>query len=114
MFAESVAPLGEPCFAANENTDLFELAFSKIERQQFDTRFLAIGRSANDADKFVEVCKCDQIASESFCALFCLPQFKAGAAQHYFAAMFDVGGVCFLERKQFRPAVIDRQHCDRE
>src|SRR4051794_23430855 len=103
MFAESVAPLGEPRFAANENADLFELAFSKIERQQFDPRFVAIGRSANDTDEFVEVCQSDQIAFESFRALFRLPQFKAGASQHYFAAMFDVGGVCFLERKQFRP-----------
>ena len=87
---------------------------SEIERQQFDPRFVAIGRSANDADEFVEVCQRDEIAFESFRALLRLPQFKAGAAQDHFAAMFDVGGVRFLERKQFRPAVIDRQHVDRE
>ena len=87
---------------------------SEFEREQFDPRFVAIGRSANDADEFIEVRQRDQITFESFRALFGFAQFKARAAKHHFAAMFDVSRVRFLEGKQLRPAMIDRQHVDRE
>src|SRR6266566_4655488 len=99
---------------ADENADLLDLLFGKLEREQLDSGLVAIGRSANDADEFVEVGERDEITFEGFGAFFGFAQFEAGPSQYHFAAMLDVSGVGFLERKQFWPAVIDRQHDDRE
>ena len=93
---------------------MLDLSFGEFECEQFHARFVAIGRSANDADEFVEIRQRDQITFERFRALFRLAQFEARAAQHDFAAMLDVSRVCVLEREQLRSAVIDRQHDDRE
>ena len=86
----------------------------EFEGEQFDSRFLAVGRTANDANEFVEVGERDEITFEHFGALLGLAQFEARAAQDDFAAMLDVARDRFLERKQFRPAMIDREHVDRE
>ena len=86
----------------------------KFEREQFHSRFVAIGRSADDADEFIEVRERDEITFERFGALFGLAQLESRAAQDDFAAMLDVDCVSVLEREQLRPAVIDRQHVDGE
>src|SRR4029077_20758757 len=90
MFAEGVAPFRQARFVANENDDLFDLSFGKIESEKFNARFFAIGRSANDANELIQVCQRDQIALEGFRAFFRLAQFKTRAPQHYFASVFDI------------------------
>ena len=114
MFAEGVAAFDQARFVADENADLLDLFSGEFESEQFDARFFAVGRTADDADELVEICQRDEITFERFGALLGFAQFEAGPAQDHFAAMIDVGLVRLLERKQFRPAVIDRQHVDRE
>src|SRR5438093_321986 len=114
VFAEGVAAFRQARGIADENADLLDLLFGKLEREELDSGLIAIGRSANDADEFVEVGERDEITFEGFGAFFGFAQFEAGPSQYHFAAMLDVSAVGFLERKQFRPAVIDRQHDDRE
>ena len=86
----------------------------EFEGEQFHSRFVAIGRSADDADEFIEIGQRDEITFERFGALLGFAQFEARSAQNDFAAMIDVSWICLLERQQFRPAVIDREHVDRE
>ena len=85
----------------------------KFESEQFDSRFVAIGRSANDADEFVEVRERDEVAFERLGAFLGFAQFEARAAQNDFAAMLDVAlRLASLSDSSLRPAVIDRQHVD--
>ena len=114
MFAERVTAFGQPRFVANEDADLLDLFPGEFEREQFDSRFVAVRRAANDADEFIEVRQRDEITFERFGALLRLAQFETRAAQNHFAAMLDVSGVRLLEGEQLRPAVIDREHDDRE
>src|SRR5947199_8400983 len=114
VFAEGVAAFRQARGIADENADLLDLLFGKLEREELDSGLIAIGRSANDADEFVEVGERDEITFEGFGAFFGFAQFEAGPSQYYFAAMLEVTAVGFLERKQFPRAVIDGQHDDRE
>ena len=93
---------------------MLDLAASEFEGEQFDARFIAIRRAANDADEFIEIRERDEVTFERLGAFLGFAQFEAGAAQDDFAAVLDVGLVRFLESEQFRPAVIDREHVDRE
>ena len=97
MFAEGVAAICQAGLTANQYADLLDLTFGEFEGQQFYSRFIAIGRSANDAEKFVEIGERDEITFESFRALFRFAQFETRAAQHDFAPMLDVAGIRFLE-----------------
>ena len=114
MFAESITAIREARFVANQDADLFDLPAGEFEGQQFDSRFFAIGRAANDANKFVQVRERDEVTFERLGALFGFAQFVAGAAEDDFAPVLDEGLVRFLKREQFRLAVIDREHVDRE
>src|SRR5437588_11761552 len=104
MFTEGVAPFRQARFVANENADLFDLSFGKIEGEQFNARFFAISRSANDANELIQVCQRDQIALERFRAFFRLAQFETRASQHDFAPVLDICLVSNFEWQQFWPA----------
>ena len=95
-------PIFSTCFRVNSNAS------------KFDARFVAVRRTADDADELVEVRQRDEITFERFGALLGLAQFVTGPAQNDFAPMIDVSLVRLLERKQLRPAMIDREHVDRE
>ena len=69
---------------------MFDLAFGKFECEQFHSRFIAIGRSADDANEFIEIRERNEITFERFGALFGLAQFEAGAPQYDFAPVIDV------------------------
>ena len=43
MLTERVTAFCETRRIANENADLLDLLFGKLEREQFDSRFLAVG-----------------------------------------------------------------------
>ena len=90
MFAEGVAAFGQARFVANENADLLDLSSREFESEQFDSRFVAIGRTADDANEFIEIRQRDEITFERFRALLGFAQFEARAAQNHFAAMLDV------------------------
>src|SRR6266481_5373074 len=90
----------------NQNPELFHLTFREFECEQFHSRFVTIGRAANDAQKFVEIRQRNEITFQRFCALFRLAQFETRAAQDDFAAMLDISGVCFLEWEQLGSAVV--------
>ena len=90
MFAESVTTIGQARFVANENADFLDLFPGELEGEQFHARFLAIGRSADDADEFIEIRQRDEITFERLGALFGFAQFEARPAQDDFAAMLDV------------------------
>ena len=90
MFAESVTTIGQARFVANQDADLFDLPAGEFEGQQFDARFVAIGRTANDADEFIQIRQRDEITFERLRALLRFAQFEAGAAQDDFAPMLDV------------------------
>ena len=90
MFAESVATFCEARFVANQDADLLDLAASEFEGEQFDARFIAIRRAANDADEFIEIRERDEVTFERLGALFGFAQFEAGSAQDDFAPMLDV------------------------
>src|SRR5438067_1219342 len=110
MFAEGVASFRQARFVANENANLFDLSFGKIESKKFNARFVAIGRSANDANELIQVCQRDQIALERFCAFFRLAQFETRASKNDFASVFDIRLVSNFEWQQLRSAMVDRQH----
>src|SRR5262249_43190196 len=114
LFAKSVTPIGPARRISNQDADLLDLTFGELERQEFYSGFVAIGRSANNAQEFIEVGERNQITFERFGALFGLAQLVSGAAQDDFAPMIDVNRVGFVERQQLRPAVIDRQHRNRK
>src|SRR5258708_13736772 len=90
MFAEGVAAFGQSRFVADENTDLFDLSFGKIESKKFNTGLLPIGRSPNDANELIQVCQRDQIALHRFRAFLRLAQFETRASQHDFAPVFAI------------------------
>src|SRR5262249_44582063 len=73
MFAERVTAFGKTRRIANQNSNLLNLPLREIEREQFHARFLAIGRSANDADELVEIRERDEITFKRFGALFGFP-----------------------------------------
>ena len=70
MFAESVAAFREARFVSNQDADLLDLAASEFEGEQFDARFIAIRRAANNADEFVEIRERDEVTFERLGALF--------------------------------------------
>src|SRR5882724_6996597 len=107
MLAEGIPPFRQARFVPNENADLFDLSFGKIEGEQFNARFVAIGRSANDANELIQVCQRDQITLEGFRAFFRLAQFETRASQHDFAPVFYIRLVSNFEWQQFWPAVIN-------
>ena len=92
VFAESVAAFGQSRFVANENADLLDLFSREFESEQFNSRFIAIGRSADDADEFIEIRQGDEITFERFGAFLRFTQFETCPAQNHFAAMIDVSG----------------------
>src|SRR5205814_10396049 len=55
VLAARVTTFGQARGVANQNADLFDLSFREIECEQCDPGFLAIRRSANDPNEFVEV-----------------------------------------------------------
>ncbi len=110
MLAKSVAAFHQSRRVADNDADLLDLPFRKFKGEQFDARLVAVGRSTNDPNEFVEIFERNQVTFERFGALFRLAQFETRAAQHHFASMLDVGGVRFFEREQFGSAMIDRQH----
>src|ERR671918_1060311 len=110
MFAERIAGFYQTGFAADKNPDFFDLLSSKFEGEQLDPRFVAICRFTYDANEFVEISESNEIAFEGLGPFLGRAQLKAGPAQDDFAAMLDVGSVGILQRKEFWPAVIDRQH----
>ena len=114
MFAESVTAFDEARFVADANPDLLDLFPAEFKREQFHACFFAVGRAANDADELIQIRERDEITFERFGAVFGFAQLVARPAQDDLAAMFDVSRVRFLERKQFRPAVVDREHRSRE
>ena len=73
MFAEGVATFCEARFVSNQDADLFDLAASEFEGQQFDARFFAIRRAANNANEFIEVRERDEVTFERLGALFGFP-----------------------------------------
>ena len=73
----------------------------EFEREQFDARFVAIGRSANDANEFIEIRQRDEITFERFRALLGFAQFETRPAQNDFAAMIDVSLVRSLSESSF-------------
>ena len=93
MFAEGVAAFGQARFVPNQDADLFDLFSGEFEGEQFNSRFLAIGRSANDADEFIEIRQGNQITFKRFGALLGFAQFKTRPAKDDFAAMIDVSGI---------------------
>ena len=99
MFAEGVAAFDQARFVANQNADLLDLLSREFESEQFDSRFIAIGRAANDADEFIEIRQRDEITFERLRAFLGFAQFEARPAQNDFAAMLDVSLVRFLERQ---------------
>ena len=90
VFAESVAAFDQARFVANQNADLLDLSSREFEGEQFDSRFVAIGRTADDADEFIEVGQRDEITFERFGALLRFAQLETRPAQNDFAAMLDV------------------------
>ena len=107
LFAERVAAIGEARRIANENAELFDLAFRKFECEQFHSRFVAISRSANNAQEFIEISERNEITFQCFGALFGLAQFVSCATQDDFAPMVDVNCVSVLEGDNFgRPRSI--------
>ena len=75
---------------------MFDLFSGEFEGEQLHSRFVAIGRSANDANEFIEISQRDQISFESFGALLRFAQFIARPAQNHFAAMIDVSLIRYL------------------
>ena len=69
---------------------LLDLLPRELEREQFHPRFVAVRRTADDADELVEIRQRDEITFERFGALLGFAQFKARPAQDDFAAMLDV------------------------
>ena len=51
LFAEGVAAICQAGLAANQDADLLDLPPGEFEGQQFYSRFIATGRTANDADE---------------------------------------------------------------
>ncbi len=84
---------------ANEDADLLDLLFGELEREKFDSCFFAIGWSANDTNKFVQIRECDEITLESLRPFFGLAQFEPSPTQDDVAPMFDVSRVRILEWK---------------
>ena len=76
---------------------MFDLAFRKIESEQFHTRFISVGRSANDANEFIEIGQRNEVTFECFRAFLGFAQFEARPTQHDIAAVLYVGGVRFFE-----------------
>src|SRR5207247_4744884 len=99
LFAERITAFSQPRRTTNNDPDLLDLSFRELECEKFHSGLVAICRFANDADEFVEIPQRNQITFQRFSALFGFAQFKTRTAQDYFAAMLDVAGVCFLERK---------------
>src|SRR5438477_11574564 len=114
MFAEGIAAICQAGLLASEYADLLDLTLGEFEGQQFYSGLIATGGSANNPKQFVEISERSEITLERLCALLRFTQLKASAAQHNIAPMLDIAGVRFLERKQFGPSVINRQHDDRE
>ena len=92
VFAEGVAAFDQARFVANEDADLLDLLSREFEREQFHSRFVAIGRTADDADELIEIRQRDEITFERFGALLGFAQLETGPAQDHFAAMLDVSG----------------------
>src|SRR5688572_15039728 len=109
-FTEKIAAVDQAGFAANQNAKAFDRRASEFIRHQLHLGFVAICRSANDADEIVEVREREQIALENFRSFLRLLQLIASAAQDYFAAMLDVALNHFLEIQDLWAAVIDCQH----
>src|SRR5437899_201018 len=114
MLAEGIAGICQAGLTANQYADLLDLTLGEFERQQFYPGFITSGGSTNDAEKFVKIRERNEVTLERFGALLRFTQLKASAAQHNIAPMLDIAGVRFLERKKFWPAMINRQHDDRE
>src|SRR5436190_24167661 len=51
VLTEGVTPIRQARGIANQNADLLNLLFGELEREQFDSRLFAIGRSANDPNE---------------------------------------------------------------
>src|SRR5262249_44401084 len=114
LLAEGVAAICQASFAANQYADLLDLPPAEFEGQQFYSRFIATGRSANNSEEFIEIGERNQVTLERLGALLRLAQLEAGATQHHFAAVLDIARVRFLKRKQFWAPMIDREHDSRE
>src|SRR5437016_997139 len=114
MFAEGITAICQAGLTANQYADLLDLTLGEFEGQQYYSGFIATGGSANNSEKFVEISERNEVTLERFGALLRFTQLKPSAAQHDIAAMLDVAGVRFLERKKFWPAMINRQQNDRE
>ena len=88
-----VTAVGQPRFVADENAELLDLRARQLESaSSLHLGLVAVARTADDADEFIEVRQRDEVAFERLGALLGLAQFKARAAQDDFAAMLDVAG----------------------
>ena len=79
MFAERVTAFDQPGLVANQDADLLDLFSGELEREQFDPRFIAVGRSANDPDELIEVRQRDEITFERLGALLGFAQFESAS-----------------------------------
>src|SRR5438132_7711394 len=55
VFTKRIAAIRQPRGIANKNANFLDLRFREFEREQFDSRFFAIGRSANDTNEFIQI-----------------------------------------------------------
>ena len=78
-----------------------------LESQQFDLGLLAIARTANDADEFIQVRQGAEVAFENLGAFLGLLQLKARPAQNNLAPMLDIALDKLLQVQRLGPPVID-------
>ena len=114
LFAEEVFAIGQARFAADFDPEFLDLLAGEFEGEEFDFGLFAVFRSADDADKLVEIGQCDEEGLEFFRADFGFAEKVGGAAEDDFAAVLDVAEDGFLERKELRLPVVDGQHRDGE
>src|SRR5439155_1307580 len=106
---EGVKAVDQARIGADKKAPALDLRSGPLESQQFDFGLLAIARTANDADEFIQVRQGAEVAFENLGAFLGLLQLKARPAQNHFAPMLDIELYKLLQVERLGPAVIDGQ-----
>jgi hypothetical protein len=96
-FAEDIAAVRQSSLAPYPDADALDCFPAEFECEEFDARFLAIGRSADDVYKIIQMSQRNQIPLERFRARLGLSQKESGSAENDIAAMFNVAMKRFFE-----------------
>src|SRR5438876_5967616 len=86
----------------------------EIESEQLDLRFIAIGRTPNDANEFVEISKSDEKTFQHLRPFLGFLQLKTSPAKNDLASMLNVAIDQLFQTEGLWTPMIDRQHVDRK